>query len=318
MTRSAAERRSVSGGLPEPAVGYAHPAYCASLREFGTPRHLPNADAWILKRDVSGSHARDGMGCYPILACRDWNALPSDIDALRDELVSLVFVTDPFADFDATALGAACDRLIAFKEHMVVDLDRSPDSFISAHHRRNTRKAAQLVEVERCDDPARHADEWIALYANLIATHQIRGIARFSPTALAEQLSVPGIVMFRALRAGETVGMLLWYANERVAYYHLGAYSDAGYELRASFPLFDESIRQFSGQVPWLCLGAGAGATSSSDDGLTRFKKGWATGTRTAYLASRILDQHRYDELVRQSGVPPTAYFPRYRAGEFA
>jgi hypothetical protein len=298
--------------------GYRHPAYCAALREFGTPQRLPHSNAWMLVRDIPRSEERDAMGCYPLFACANWDALPDDLEALRGELVSLVLVTDPFGHVDQGALAGCLDVLRPFKEHLVVDLGRAPDSFVSPHHQRNARKAAALVQVERCEDPAAHAREWISLYENLIAKHQIGGIARFSALSLEEQLRVPGIVMFRAVRNGETVGMLLWYEGEEVAYYHLGAYSDAGYELRASFALFDAALRHFRGRVPWLCLGAGAGASGADDDGLTRFKRGWATGSRTAYLAGRILDPHAYDTLVQRNGVSAVSYFPRYRAGEFA
>ena len=68
----------------------------------------------------------------------------------------------------------------------------------------------------------------------------------------------------------------------------------------------------------WLGLGAGAGVTTSVEDGLTRFKKGWATGTRPASFCGRIFDSERYRELCRKGGADDGRYFPAYRSGEFA
>lgn len=103
-----------------------------------------------------------------------------------------------------------------------------------------------------------------------------------------------------------------------VAYYHLGAYNDIGYKEKASFALFNTAIQYFSDQnIKWLSLGAGAGVHAKSDDGLTRFKRGWSTGTRTAYFGGKILNHQRYDELSLAKHQPTTSFFPAYRLGEF-
>jgi hypothetical protein len=113
--------------------------------------------------------------------------------------------------------------------------------------------------------------------------------------------------------------MTWWFVSDGVGYYHLGAYSDAGYELRASFGLFARAIELFRADgLRWLDLGAGAGLPNGSQDGLSRFKRGWSTGTRTAYLCGRILDERRYSDIVEAKGVAATKYFPAYRAGEFS
>ena len=115
-----------------------------------------------------------------------------------------------------------------------------------------------------------------------------------------------------------TVGMTLWYVQDTVAYYHLGASSDLGYELRASFALFWLAIEYFASKgLHWLNLGAAAGITSAADNGLSRFKRGWSTGTRTAYVCGGIFAPDKYSELVKATNHPTTKYFPAYRTGEF-
>lgn len=295
------------------ASGYAHPAYADAVAGSEATIALPQSGGTLLRRDIPGTSRHDAAGCYPLFACTRWDGLAADLDALPPDLVSATIVTDPFGTYDA-ALLARCfpAHCAAYKEHLVTDL-RRPDHVVSAHHRRNVRHAARTVDVERCSDPTALRDVWIDLYANLVRRHGIRGPAAFTPGSLAAQLAVPGIVALRADRAGETVGMTLWYEQDDVAYYHLGAYSDAGYAHRAAFAIFAAAIEHFRGRVRWLSLGAGAGATNDGTDGLTRFKRGWATDTRTAYLCGRIVDARAYAELA-QASPDARGYFPVYRA----
>lgn len=300
--------------------GYSHPGYAASLAEFGTPRLLPGSGGWLIERPIAGVPYRDAMGCYPLFACEDWSELQADLDRLGNDVVSVAIVADPFGDHDPAQLRKCFPDLVTpFKEHMVTDLSRPPESFVDSQHRRKALKALERLDVEHCADATLFVDEWNKLYANLIDRHGIRGLTAFSATSFRAQLHVPGISVFRAIHDNETVGMTLWYIDRGVAYYHLGAYSDAGYELAASFALFWHVVHYFSNHgLQWLNLGAGAGlAGDSQTDGLSRFKRGWATDTRSAYFCGRILDHSKYAEAVRTSQTGDTDYFPAYRKGEF-
>ena len=299
--------------------GYSHPGYAAALAEFGKPRALPRSEGWILERPILDTPYRDAMGCYPLFACRDWSKLDLDLDELRSELATLTIVADPFGNHNPAQLGKCFPTVVTpFKEHLVTELSRSPESFVATQHRRKAQKALERLDIERVEDAGVFADRWIELYANLVRRHGIRGLTAFSPDSFRAQLAVPGISLFRAISENETVGMTLWYTDREVAYYHLGAYSDLGYELEASFALFWHVLEYFSRQgLQWLDLGAGAGLSAKdSSDGLTRFKRGWATGTRTAYLCGRIFDLSRYDQIMRDREA--NDYFPPYRKGEFA
>ena len=299
--------------------GYSHPGYAAALAEFGKPRALPRSEGWILERPILDTPYHDAMGCYPLFACRDWSKLDLDLDELRSELATLTIVADPFGNHTPAQLGRCFPTLVTpFKEHLVTELSRSPESFVATQHRRKAQKALERLDIERVEDAGVFADRWIELYANLVRRHGIRGLTAFSPDSFRAQLAVPGISLFRAISENETVGMTLWYTDREVAYYHLGAYSDLGYELEASFALFWHVLEYFSRQgLQWLDLGAGAGLSAKdSSDGLTRFKRGWATGTRTAYLCGRIFDLSRYDQIMRDREA--NDYFPPYRKGEFA
>lgn len=299
--------------------GYRHPAYAQSFVEFGTPVELKCSGGWILRREIPGFSYWDAMGCYPIFCCRDWTRLSDDFKTIREDLVCLSIVTDPFGDYDVPLLqDQFVDVIIPFKDHYIVDLSHPIQDFISTHHKRYARKALDNIRIEVFNQPIHLLDEWITLYANLKKRHNLRGITRFSSLAFLIQLNIPGMVGFRASFQGTTVGMLLWFVQRDIGYYHLGAFSERGYELRASFGLFHFAIDYFAGiDLKYLNLGAGAGIKKKSEDGLSRFKRGWSNGTRTAYFCGRVFDQHKYREIIQEKGVSEHDYFPVYRRGEF-
>ena len=299
--------------------GYMHPRYAESLSEFGTPRELPRCRGWILERHIPGFPHQDAMGCYPLFACQDWSKVHLDLDEIEDgDIVSLALVADPFGEYDEVYLHRCFkDLVLPFKDHFVVDLRRPMNDFVSQHHHYYAQRALKKVIVETCSDPARLLDEWAKLYATLIKRHKLRGIKAFSRTAFARQLSIPGLVFFRAVSEGITVGAHLWYVQGEVAYSHLAAFSPVGYELMVSYAIYWSAIAYFTRKVRWLDLGAGAGVKRGGIDGLSQFKRGWSTGTRPAYFCGRIFNRERYGEIVEIRGISATDYFPAYRKGEF-
>jgi len=300
-------------------TGYGHPLYAAAFHEWGVPRELQAAGGWVLERDVAGCNARDAMGCYPMFACARWGSLSRDLDEVGTGWVSLTLVTDPFAEVTESEL----QRIFPFamrqyKEHFVVELGREPAEFVRPHHLQQASKALKVVGVEHGPPTPRLLREWTALYDGLIARYSIRGLAAFSATSFEYQFRVPGLVVQWAECGGQVVGMALWYVEGNRAYYHLAASSDAGYAAMSSFALMLRAIEDFTAAgLRWLVLGAGAGAANDGSDGLTWFKRGWATGTRPTYLCGRVFDPGRYQALCERRGVPDNGYFPAYRVGEF-
>jgi hypothetical protein len=300
-------------------TGYASSAYANSLSEFGSPFQLPRSKGWLLKRQISGFSFHDAMWTYPLLSCSNWQELHLDLDELQGQLISISAVTDPFGEYDLAYLHTCFkDVALPFKQHFVIDLGHPLESFVAPHHLRNAKKALRELTVEQCVDVEECLDDWVGLYSNLIERHHIKGLVAFSRNSFAAQLKTPGMIAFRAINNGETVGMLLWYIQNKIGYYHLGAYSPRGYKLGASFALFWVAIQHFTTiGLQWLNIGAGAGANNESSDGLTRFKKGWSTGTKTAYFCGRILDYQKYQEISQAKQVCATSFFPTYRFGEF-
>ena len=168
-------------------TGYAHRSYVESLAEFGEPLELPLSSGWLLSRPVPGSSARDAMGCYPLFCCRDWNRLAEDLAACANKLLTVALVADPFGNFDEALLKSCFDRVVRFKTHFVVDLEKPLESFTSATHRKFARRAQRTLAIEVCADPGRFLDDWVALYGCLSRRHGISGIRAFSRAAFERQ-----------------------------------------------------------------------------------------------------------------------------------
>lgn len=300
-------------------TGYLHPGYAASLSEFGKPRELPHCGGWILEREIPATPYRDAMGPYPLFCCRDWAGLEQDLTELEKDgsLVSLALVTDPFSDCDEASLRRCfADRMFLFKQHFLVQEPCDLTAKVSKHHIYYSERALRDLQIEAVREPVDCWHEWAALYEVLKQRHGLTGIHAFSDRAFECQFKVPGAVYFRALHKGFCAGGHIWYEQGGVAYSHLAAFSEAGYKLMASYAIYWRAIEYFSGRVDWLDIGAGAGVDSDGSDGLTRFKRGWATDTRPVFFCGRIFNRPLYDELTESRGTQGEAYFPAYRAGK--
>jgi len=294
--------------------GYAHPGYAESLAQFGTPVELPRSGGWILERPVPGSPDRDAMGCYPLFFCRRWDELHADLEDLQGRLVSLAAVPDPFGEYDLDLLrDCFADVVVPFKEHFVTDMHRPLADSVSKHHRKYAFKAQQQVRTEVVQEPSSFLEEWIELHRTLVARHDIKGLRAFSRQAFSAQLGLPGMVVVRAKHHETTVGAQLWFQHEDVAYGHVLAFNQLGYDLGAPYALYWFALEHFAGKVRWCSIGGVSGTDVEGSGGLSQFKRGWATATRTAYFCGRILDRARYNGLVRLGGRAAGEFFPAYR-----
>lgn len=301
-------------------MSYKHAKYADSLREFGTPYYLSLSQGWILKRQIRQSDFYDAVGCYPLFSCHNWTQLHYDLEKLDEQLVSVTLVTDPFGQYDENYLRHTFkDRVVPFKKHYIVDLKRPLEQSVSSHHRYYARRSMKDAVVQRVTNPPALIDAWWQLYRVLIDRHQIKGIQSFSYSSFLKQLAVPGTVAFVSKQADELTGMQIWYVDDCQAYHHLSAYSAQGYNKRVSYALLWTALTFFQeASITWADLGGGAGLKIQKDDGLTKFKKGWATDFKMSYLCGRVLNSAWYTHLAQQAKAEQTSYFPAYRSGEFS
>ncbi len=256
------------------------------------------------------------MGLYPMLSCSDWSSLPGDLEALRKEnLVSLVCVSDPFLEAPGCKQFHGFDLVKPFKTHYAAHLDRSIEQIISQHHAYYVRKAARYLEVEVVEEPLVYLDEWHELYSALITRHGIKDLRRFSKESFRKQLSIPGLRLFRAMHAGTIAGAQLLLQKDDIVHAHLAAFTSEGYARGASYLLDWQALDHYRGKA--RVLNWGGGASSSPDDGLARYKRGWSTDQHTSYLLGAVFDTEVYAALSGSGFTKFTGYFPDYRRGEF-
>ena len=173
-----------------------------------------------------------------------------------------------------------------------------------------------MVSVALSEEPATQRDDWVRLYGTLGRRKGLHGIRAFSSESFREQLSLPGTMLFTATANGKTVGAHWFYLDGEVAYSHLAAFDDVGYRVGASYALQWAAIEHLGGIAAWLDLGGAPGVGDNANDGVARFKRGWATHTTEAHLCGRILDRDAYTALA--AGSEGADYFPAYRQGEFS
>lgn len=264
-----------------PPTGYLHPAYCASMAGTGRPVGLVLSGAWLVLDAVPGSGCHDARAPYPFLVCSDWRGLAEDLNTLPADLVRVTAVTDPFARVTPEDLAQAFpDMMRPYKAHFFIDLTRPLDSFADPHHLGCARRALRKLEVGILADPAAHLNDWLRLYGNLVALHGILGPARMTKDAFRRLLCVPGLTVFRARWQGATIGMIWCIDDGEWAWFHLGAYDDTGYRRNASHAIVRTAIDHFAAVGRTIMsIGAAAGSFGDGTDGLTAFKRGWASGT---------------------------------------
>jgi lipid II:glycine glycyltransferase (peptidoglycan interpeptide bridge formation enzyme) len=241
--------------------------------------------------------------------------LSDDLANINEELVSVACVLDPYGSYDINRIESIFPEIcIPFKTHYYIDLQSYKEKNIANNHRRNAKKAKQVIDIRPVKTPQFAVDRWYKLYENLIRRHSINGITCFSYNSFQKQLEVPGAYLYEARYNSITVGMVLFYIQGDYVHYHLAAYNEDGYKYRASFGIFHDAIKHFKSLgLRQLCLGGTSGTKDSSDNGLVRFKKGWASGKRIAWFCGKIIDHRKYRTLVEQKGLQKNTFFPAYR-----
>ena len=300
-------------------TGYLHPLFAQSVTQRGAPRELVHCGGWILERTIPGSSYLDGMGCYPLFACRDWSLLHRDVAELRDDLVSLSLVTDPFGNYTERDLRECFhDRVVPFKEHYVIDMQKPRDKVVSKHHRETARKALNKLTVEEHPDPPQFLDGWMEIYGHAVNRHRIAPPRQLSREAFALQLAVPGARLLYATHHGELVAAALYFCHGGVAYGHILGCSPLGYDLSALYAIIWTGLDLLADQARWCNLMGVPGLNESGAESIRQHKLGWTQETRTAYFCGHIFNPSKYAELVAAAKPPETSYFPAYRHGEMA
>jgi hypothetical protein len=134
------------------------------------------------------------------------------------------------------------------------------------------------------------------------------------PAHHAMLAALDGVTAIGGWLGEELAASHIWVHDRGRVHSHLAASSENGYACGAAYAVYDASIRHFK-DAEVINLGGAAGYTDDPDDGLARFKQGFANATARSYICGKILDAERYRELTACRAAPAqTAFFPAYRA----
>ncbi len=298
-----------AAGAAAPATRhpYAGSAYAEALVGADAVIDMPEWDACLVRRPLSGGHA-DATAPYPLACLAPQADLRQGLARLAGHgLVSLVVTPDPLSGPSPSAFTNAFEVARPFKTHFLIDPAKGGFA-PTKHHRDRIRRAARRCKVDRIS-LAGHLPTWRGLYAQLVQRRAITGAADFSPAYFAMLAADPRMTAFAARTDGEIIGMTLWFEAAGVAYNHLTAVDERGYADGASYALYDAAIAHFEGRL--INLGGGAGVGDGAG-GLADFKCGFANGQITAWIFGAVLDPSAYAAL--NQGRAPTSFFPAYRA----
>lgn len=290
---------------------YSTREYATSLAFLGSPFMIRSLACWGLRRPIDGSDHCDASGVYPFSPLTQ----QADIGALRSELaehglVSFVLVTDALAS-GTDWIHEAFDVVRPYKTHHVIDFSAGTPRF-SKQRRWNIRRAHEKCET-RLINLADHMDAWCGLYRNLVERHGMRPEQVFQRSSFEAVAGMDDVIAIGAFANGRLASAHIWIRCQDNIYSHLGASSDEGYRIGASYAVYDHSIAHFA-DCSLMDLG-GVADTGEASQGLDRFKRGFANGTRQKYLCGIVAKEDIYRQLSK--GAVPSkageAYFPLYR-----
>ena len=259
------------------------------------------------------SHARDVVGPYPLAAFRTDSDLRGGLDELTNAgFVTVTAVVDEAISPPIQGFRDAFTVVRPFKAHYVVDNTLGTYQ-PSSHHRYEIRKTVRN-KIEVCAVSLSDiVDEFSDLYETLVSRHSISTANRFTKVSFEALAQCPGLHTVAAYQRGALISCHLWIRHEMNAWSLLAASNAQGYATNAAYAIYDQSIRHFSDCS--INIGGIAGNADASDDGLARFKSGFANRTRQSYIAGSVLNHQLYGQLCAvQPGTDTKFYFPQYRA----
>lgn len=290
---------------------YATLAYANTQKHIGQPLYVPAWRTHVIVRS-GDAQVRDAVGPYPLACLAQESDLVRGLEWLRDAgMVSVVLVVDTLTGPPLASFKEAFPITRIFKPHYLVDPDAGAYA-PSKHHCYELRRADRR-KVETRPTPLREIlGQWTALYDELIARHRVTGIQRFSRESFEALADCEGVSAVGAFIDGELCSCHIWVQWRGRVWSHLAATNALGYANGAAYAVYDWSIRHYSGQL--INLGGAAGIGSAEDDGLAKFKAGFANRQHPSHLCGAILDAATYHALCAERGIRESDYFPAYRA----
>lgn len=272
------------------------------------PYKLEHSGGYILQRPIVGTNYFDLMGCYPICPFPSAQAMKADFKKMADDgMISFTCVSDIFQNYQASELAEIFDLCKEYKEHYYYDI--AIGGKYAKNHRYKVNRANRSVET-KIINLKDYLDDWVNLYNILVKKHNITGIQNFSKEYFSALSKLENLVTIGAFIEDRLVATHLWIKNNSYLYNHLAASNEEGYDTRASYAIYDSTIKYFSDAIA-IDFGGGAGIDSASD-GLTLFKQGFSNSSKKNYLFGKILLPEIYANLSNKRESKAN-FFPAYR-----
>ena len=294
---------------------YATLAYANTLAHVGRPQFVASWQSYVLLRQFRG-HTEDAIGPYPLTCIAPGSDIGSGLASLREVgAVSVTIVVDGLLGPASSDLHEAFPIARPFKTHYVFDPNVA--AYVpSKHHSYEIRRANQRSVEVKVVELEGILDAWVSLYDELVSHRAIKGTQCFSRDSFAALARCHGLCTVAAYIGQELVSCHLWFRYGGHVWSHLAATSALGYETGAAYAVYDYSIRTFSGNV--INLGGTAGNDDAPDNGLVRFKAGFANRKQQAFLCGVVLDAEAYRSLCDERGPATDNYFPAYRSPQLS
>ena len=288
---------------------YAREDYAATLGHIGRPVAVPEWDTWVLARATPCGTREDAIGPYPLTILADQADLAGGLARLKAEgLVSAVLVVEGRLGPPTSVLEAAFDFARPFKSHQILDRDLGPFAY-AKHHRYEIKRAHGRVTAQEIA-LGDHLPAWRALYGELVARHGLSGTHVFPPEHYALLAVLPGVRTFAAFIEDRMVSAHVFVTHEGHAISHLAASTPEGYAAGAAYAVNDLASRSLD-DCRVINFAGGAGVNDNPDDGLVRFKRGFANTVAPARLCGAVLDADAYRAL--SADRVDSGFFPAYR-----
>jgi hypothetical protein len=289
---------------------YATLSYARTLAHVGSAVWVDAWQTFVIAREWKPG-VFDALGSYPLACLSETSDLGLGIQSLRSQgLVSIALVVDGLTGPPVGRLQAAFGISRSFKTHYLVDQQVAAYR-PSGHHRYEIQRASRRGVEVRIVLLRDVLDAWTSLYDGLITRHRISGLQQFTHKSFEALADCDGLVTVAAFMGEDLVSCHLWIRYGRNIWSHLAASSALGYRSGAAYAVYDHSIRSFPEHT--INLGGSAGTEDAGDDGLARFKAGFANRTQDAYFFGEVLDAAKYAELCDERGAADDEYFPAYR-----
>lgn len=226
--------------------------------------------------------------------------------------VSLTLVSDPFFGPRIERLTEAFDIVRPLKTLFVNNPNRKLK--LGEQHRRNTNKALAVCTVSRAD-LAKNAELCASIYTDFAVARGFVASRLFPVEHFRRLALVPGAELHLVEVGTDVVGFHIWMMHSGVVYSHLTALTAEGRARRGGYALSMFALDAFRNHDK-IVFGGSAGVTDTPNDGLARFKSGFANETAESILCGKIVRPDDYRALSgeitddQQSGA---GFFPKYR-----